>query len=98
MRDPRQLQIIAGRVNADASIALGEGFTVVKGGTGIYNIHVSAGFRVISATFTPLEQTQFKFAIMQASNTGGAFAAVFGTTAGAAADTAFHITIIGQQV
>lgn len=46
----RQPEIIAGRVNADGSIAAGDGFTVTKGTAGIYTLTFAAGFRLVSIT------------------------------------------------
>jgi hypothetical protein len=45
----RQPEIIAGRVNADGTIAAGDGFTVSKGGTGNYTITFAPGLRLTVA-------------------------------------------------
>jgi hypothetical protein len=49
-RRRRNPEIIAGRVNADGSIAAGDGFTVQKAATGIYNVFFPSSFRVIAAS------------------------------------------------
>ena len=48
MQERRQPEIIAGRVNADGSIAAGDGFSVQKTGTGTYVITMAPGFRLLS--------------------------------------------------
>lgn len=53
MRGRRKPEIIAGRVNADGSIAAGDGFTVVRSSTGSYIVTFSSGFRLIAADVTP---------------------------------------------
>lgn len=51
MRRRRNVETIAGRVNSDGTVALGEGFSVQKSGTGFYIITIqSPGFRLITAT------------------------------------------------
>lgn len=50
MRRRRNPEVVSGRINADGSIAAGEGFTVIKGTTGVYNISMPSGFRLIAVT------------------------------------------------
>lgn len=50
MKRRRTPEIIAGRVNADGTIAAGDGFTVAKGGTGGYSVTFAPGFRLLTAT------------------------------------------------
>ena len=53
MRRRRNPEIIAGRVNADGSIAAGDGFTIAKeAGAGSYTIMFSVGFRVVGFTLS----------------------------------------------
>lgn len=53
MEKRRQPEIIAGRVNADGSIAGGDGFSVAKTGTGVYGITFASGFKFMSVAITP---------------------------------------------
>ena len=48
----RQPEIIAGRVNADGSIAAGDGFSVQKTATGTYVLKFATGFRLATITAT----------------------------------------------
>lgn len=48
MRRRRSPEIISGRVNADGSIASGDGFTVQKGTAGLFTLTFAAGFRLTS--------------------------------------------------
>jgi len=52
MRRRRAPEIIAGRVNANGTVAMGDNFQVIKGGTGVYTVYFASGFRLISATVT----------------------------------------------
>lgn len=52
MRDRRQPEVIAGRVNSDGTIAVGDGFTCVRGGVGIYVLNFGTTFRLISVAVT----------------------------------------------
>lgn len=48
MKARRQLETIAGRVNADGTIQMGDGFTTIFGGAGVITVRFP-GFRLISA-------------------------------------------------
>lgn len=50
MRQRRQLETIAGRVNTDGSIASGDGFIVSGGGSATKTFYFRDGFRLITAT------------------------------------------------
>jgi len=91
----RQPEIIAGRVNADGSIAAGDGFTVQKGTTGLYTILLPAGFRTISATVSG-NQTNQVAGINPNSATQLSVATFFATT-GALVDLAFGFVAVGVQ-
>lgn len=47
MQERRQPEIIAGRVNADGSIASGDGFAVQFVSTGVYTLRFAPGFRLV---------------------------------------------------
>jgi len=48
MRRRRNKEVIAGRINANGTIALGEGFTVRKPAAGQYLLTFPQGFRILS--------------------------------------------------
>lgn len=50
MRERRQSEIIVGRIAADGSVLYGDGFTVVKIGSGIYDIYFPSTFRLQAVT------------------------------------------------
>jgi hypothetical protein len=52
MQKRRQPEVIAGRINADGTIATGDGFTVAKTGTGTYTVTLGTGLRLMGATAT----------------------------------------------
>jgi hypothetical protein len=98
MRRRRNPEIIAGRVNSDGTVTGPTDLVIAKNGTGIYNVILPSGFRMLSVHITPSDNTQFKIGIIQAPNvTGATVAAVLGTIAGAASDTTFYLTIVGVR-
>jgi hypothetical protein len=92
MRGRRRQEIIAGRVNADGSIAAGDGFTVIKGATGFYTINFPSSFRLLGLMATAYSNG---FTVGQ-NNTPGMIAINVGTT-GVAADSAFSFVAVGIQ-
>ena len=93
MRRRRQPEVIAGRVNADGTIAAGDGFTVQKGTAGQYTILGPTGFRLSGATVTP-------YAVGQAFPrtalvTERSFEVDMQTSAGTATDLAFSFVAVG---
>lgn len=54
MRQPRQVQIIAGRVNSDGTLAAASdpGVSSIRTGTGSYQVRLPVGFNAISATLS----------------------------------------------
>jgi hypothetical protein len=48
MRRRRSLELIAGRVNSDGSIAAGDGFTVTRVSVGQYSLTFALGFRLVA--------------------------------------------------
>jgi hypothetical protein len=81
-------------VNADGSIAAGDGFTVVKFATGQYTVTLAPGFRYVSATVTSTTTNQIA---ALATPTERSFGVNFYTTAAALVDTAFTFTAVGTQ-
>jgi hypothetical protein len=95
MRRRRSPEVIAGRVNADGSIAAGDGFTVQKTGTGLYAITIR-GMRLVSAT-----ASYYGGYSATLVNTGvhgeNFFTVVTQTTAAAGSDQPFTFTAVGVQ-
>jgi hypothetical protein len=93
MRRRRNPEIIAGRVNADGSIAAGDGFTVQKTAVGVYALTFAPGFRVVSLSAVPVLQPVFLGANPAASPcTVSAL-----SSAGSPGDFAFTFTAVGVQ-
>jgi hypothetical protein len=96
MRRRRTPEIIAGRVNADGSIAAGDGFTVAKGAAGVYTINFPSSFRLISGVGNSATASGLKAADFTIS-AGALVVVMFTTSTGAAADTAFTFAAYGTQ-
>jgi hypothetical protein len=95
MEKRRQPEIIAGRINADGTIAAGDGFTVSKGGTGNYTITVSTGMRLITAV---AGGTLAAGGWVQTAGYGDrAFSVLTYSTANVATDIAFSFIAVGVQ-
>jgi hypothetical protein len=94
-RRRRNPEIIAGRVNADGSIAAGDGFTVQKTGTGAYTVTLASGFRMLGAIVSPYATYGV---VWQASATERSFvvSTVIANT-GASSDMPFNIVAVGVQ-
>jgi hypothetical protein len=95
MKSRRKLDTIAGRVNADGTIATGDGFTVSKGGTGNYTITFAPGMRLTAAV------AGGTLAAGGWAQTGGyserAFTVLTYSTANVATDIAFSFIAVGMQ-
>jgi hypothetical protein len=92
----RNPEIIAGRVNADGTIAAGDGFTSVRNSIGNYTITFAPGFRIISYQATPAAGVpRFLYAAPY-----GASSVTMGlaTAANALADDAFAFIAVGVQI
>jgi hypothetical protein len=96
MRGRRQPEIIAGRVNADGSIAAGDGFTVQKGAAGLYTITFAGGFRLVSLTATAMTGT-FHIGSLSGFTERSVSLTMFVSTTGAATDAQFSFTATGTQ-
>lgn len=96
MQERRQQETISGRVNADGSIATGDGFTVQfpVPGTGTYNFTFAPGFRLTGFAFAPLSgNSGFVSAMGERTLTLQTQA----TPGGAAAAVAFTFIATGVQ-
>lgn len=82
MRSRRKLEGIAGRVNADGSIAAGDGFTVTRNSIGNYTIALSPGFRLVSATANASVYNSAFFMLVLDSFTASSFRVLFYNSAG----------------
>lgn len=92
MRRRRNLEIIAGRVNADGTVAVNDGQFNVTGSAGVYIITFAPGFRLISATASA------SAIAMIDTWTGTSMRVVTVTTVGGAAAAApFSFIAVGTQ-
>lgn len=89
----RAPEIIAGRVNADGTIAAGDGFTVQKTGTGQY-VLAFGNFRLIATVASVLNATGDADPNAHAANT--VIINTF-TLAAAAQDLPFSFIAVGTQ-
>jgi hypothetical protein len=94
MRLRRRPEIIVGRVNTDGSIAAGDGFSVVKTGTGTYTITFPSSFRLIAAVGTPAFGAVNRAVDMVPSGNTVAVT-YFATTTSAATDGPFNFIAQG---
>lgn len=98
MRRRRAPEIIAGRVNADGSIAAGDGFTVQKTGTGTYTVYFNQrNFRPISAVACPAQSISAYCTVQSLTEAGFAMASGTVGATPVAVDTAFHFVAAGIQ-
>lgn len=97
MRSRRKLEIIAGRVNADGSIAAGDGFTVQKTGTGGYTVTLAAGFRLVAAP-TAGAAGGLWVAVTSAFTDRSFVVGTYTTGTNSAADIAFTFIAAGIQL
>jgi hypothetical protein len=100
-RRRRNPEIIAGRVNADGSIAgmTGGEFTVQKTSTGTYMITLPASFRPVSASGNPISAgagAMIHFDSVPWDNRVRAFGFTSVTTP-AFVDVAFTVVVVGVQ-
>jgi hypothetical protein len=95
-RRRRNPEIIAGRVNADGSIAAGDGyFTVVKNSTGSWTLTFASGFRVFSVAVSNASSSlTFGQSSSLIDNRAGV---VLYNTAGTAVDSPFNFIAVGVQ-
>jgi len=86
---------VGGRVNANGTIAAGVGFTIAKGGTGVYTATLPASFVLTGLSVTPFSSA-FRVVVTQ-SITATAFNVVMGTIGAVAVDEAWSFIAIGTQ-
>jgi hypothetical protein len=94
MRRRRNVEIIAGRVNSDGSIAAGEGFGVNKFATGGYTITFAPGFRLLALQVTPYSAGNVYLGHSNAYTERGSTVTLF-TTAGAGIDFPWTFVAVG---
>jgi hypothetical protein len=96
MRRRRNPEVVAGRVNADGSIAAGDGFTVVKGTAGNYTVTFVGGFRLMAVTTSTTSGSGYLVA--PSAITASGFAAFnFNSSTLVAADVGFSFIAAGVQ-
>jgi hypothetical protein len=96
MEKRRQPEIIAGRINADGTIAAGDGFAVQKTGTGTYDIRIRGGFRVANAVANYVGGFATVLVHTSAYVENG-FTVATMTTAAAGQDQPFSFVAVGVQ-
>jgi hypothetical protein len=96
MRRRRNPEVIAGRVNADGSIAAGDGFSCRKNGTGRYLLDFAPGFRVVAGTASALTVTSGLAAALVV-NSGAQAEAWLVNGTNVQVDTAFSFVAVGAQ-
>lgn len=96
MEKRRQPEIITGRVNADGTIAAGDGFTVQKTGTGSYTLAFTQGFRVLSCVTCLSVLTTF-LAYPTAYTERTVAVSTFNDSTGALGDQPFSFVAVGVQ-
>jgi hypothetical protein len=96
MRGRRRQEIISGRVNADGSIATGDGFSNAKTSAGIHVVTLQLGFRLVSVTMS----TAGNYAMINADTfTERSFRVTISSTASSftASDQPFTFIAVGIQ-
>lgn len=96
MRRRRSPEIIAGKVNANGTIAMGDEFTVVKGTTGLYTLYFPANFRLISVVGSSGAGSNALFVNGGVSENSIAIAMYTANTA-VLVDVMFHFQAVGVQ-
>jgi hypothetical protein len=93
-RRRRNPEVIAGRVNADGSVAAGDGFTVVKTGTGAHTLTFGPGFRFLSVSGQMIGGAGFMAVVSSAERSVNI---QMYNTAAAATDLGFTFIAVGVQ-
>lgn len=96
MRRRRNLEIIAGRVNADGTIATGDGFSVSVPGTGHYLITFASGFRLFAMTVSS-QQNAVPGAIAATSTTPNSAEIWMNSPSSVLTASAFQFIAVGMQ-
>jgi hypothetical protein len=96
MEKRRQPEIIAGTVNADTTIARGDGFTVQKTSTGSYLLLFPSGFRITGITANDAGSASY---VVNAGPSGerSAVVGIYLSNTGAATDRTFTFVAVGVQ-
>ena len=96
MQERRQPEIIAGRVNADGSIAAGDGFTAVASGAN-YTITFQAGFRLLSCVANCQSSARVIANTSSYPSERSCIVTTIDTSAGGGLATAFSFVVVGVQ-
>ena len=96
MRRRRQPEISAGRVNADGSIAAGDGFTNVKNSAAIHTVTLASGVRLVSVVTTGVFVSANIFTEVD-QITERSFRVSVLAAGGAASDHPFAFVAVGVQ-
>lgn len=86
---------IAGRVNANGTVASGADFTVRPAGTGVYVITFPRGFRLMGATASPATGITNRAVDLQPNSAGELVANVFVATTAVGENNQFSFTAVG---
>jgi len=99
MKRRQMVDIIAGRVNPDGTIAVGQGFRVAKVAVGIYDILFPPDFHIIAATASGHSTSYAPTVIPQEFSEGASFrVGINNTSNAAAADTSFSFVAVGYSI
>jgi hypothetical protein len=96
MRRRRTPEIIAGRVNPDGTTAAGDGFTVVKGSTGVFTINFPAGFRLTTCTVSEASGENYSCTV-SAFTASSVNVVIYLANTAAATNQAFAFIAVGVQ-
>lgn len=97
MRRRRSLEIIAGRVNADGSIAAGDGFSSVNTGAGLYNLTFPSNFRLVEIVAN-YRGGGFAYTQVSSISAAGVITVATGNASAVATNLAFSFIAVGAQV
>ena len=95
MRRRRNPEVIAGRVNADGTIATGDGFQARNAGAGVYVLTFAPGFVLQGITFTKFG-ADTPWYISAISENSVTWISVSSIAAGGV-NAAFMFTAVGEQ-
>lgn len=96
MRLPwRHRPVIAGRVNADGSIAAGDGFTVQRPAIGFYDVTLPQGFQLLGWSASVTTSTLNHVATGSGTTSSTFRVIVFSVTNGNPADVSFSFVAVG---
>jgi hypothetical protein len=99
VKDRRKIDTIIGHVSNDSSIYYAsDDFTVIKQGTGIYDVIFPRNFRFITANVQSHSTSYADTAILRQGGINGFRVGVNNTSTAAAADSSFSFAAYGEYV